>query len=218
MKSFRWFFWFCPDHDGNNNRLDHVSRILYRLPNSFPAGCIPGGYAGFDLRLRDRELYSLGAFLLDDRPDTDVHLRLRWLDLRRTENGTFRDPFQNLFNEFKKQTHPHAIIPVRMDSHIVSGEVVHRVLAFAFAYMSLIVLSCAVLMLDGLGFEESIGAAVSAISNVDSSGLGKPKPVDNFSEVPVVSKWFLSLLMMTGRLEIFTVLTLLCSGILETIK
>ncbi len=98
-----------------------------------------------------------------------------------------------------------------MDSHIVSGEVVHRVLAFAFAYMSLIVLSCAVLMLDGLGFEESIGAAVSAISNV-GPGLGKLGPVDNFSEVPVVSKWFLSLLMMTGRLEIFTVLTLLVPG------
>ena len=95
-----------------------------------------------------------------------------------------------------------------MDSHIVSGEVVHRVLAFAFAYMSLIVLSCAVLMLDGLGFEESIGAAVSAISNV-GPGLGKLGPVDNFS---VVSKWFLSLLMMTGRLEIFTVLTLLVPG------
>ena len=125
--------------------------------------------------------------------------------------GRFVILSKNLFNEFKKQTHPHAIIPVRMDSHIVSGEVVHRVLAFAFAYMSLIVLSCAVLMLDGLGFEESIGAAVSAISNV-GPGLGKLGPVDNFSEVPVVSKWFLSLLMMTGRLEIFTVLTLLVPG------
>ena len=125
--------------------------------------------------------------------------------------GRFVILSKNLFNEFKKQTHPHAIIPVRMDSHIVSGDIVHRVLAFAFAYMSLIVISCIVLMLDGLGFEESIGAAVSAISNV-GPGLGKLGPVDNFSEVPVVSKWFLSFLMMTGRLEIFTVLTLLVPG------
>ena len=66
-------------------------------------------------------------------------------------------------------------------------------------------------MLDGLGFEESVGAAVSAISNVGPA-LGKLGPVDNFSEVPVVSKWFLSFLMMTGRLEIFTVLTLLVPG------
>ena len=125
--------------------------------------------------------------------------------------GRFVILSKNLFNEFKKQTHPHAIIPVRMDSHIVSGDIVHRVLAFAFAYMSLIVISCIVLMLDGLGFEESVGAAVSAISNVGPA-LGKLGPVDNFSEVPVVSKWFLSFLMMTGRLEIFTVLTLLVPG------
>ena len=125
--------------------------------------------------------------------------------------GRFAILSKSLFNAFKKQTHPHAIIPVRMDTHIVSGDVVLRVLAFAFAYVVLIVISCLVLMLDGLGFEESIGAAVSAISNV-GPGLGKLGPVDNFSEVPVVSKWFLSVLMMTGRLEIFTVLTLLVPG------
>lgn len=125
--------------------------------------------------------------------------------------GRFAILTKSLFNAFKKQTHPHAIIPVRMDTHIVSGDVVLRVLAFAFAYVVLIVISCLVLMLDGLGFEESIGAAVSAISNV-GPGLGKLGPVDNFSEVPVVSKWFLSFLMMTGRLEIFTVLTLLVPG------
>ncbi|MCD8136610.1 MAG: TrkH family potassium uptake protein [Parabacteroides gordonii] len=125
--------------------------------------------------------------------------------------GRFAILSKSLFNAFKKQTHPHAIIPVRMDTHIVSGDVILRVLAFAFAYVVLIVISCLVLMLDGLGFEESIGAAVSAISNV-GPGLGKLGPVDNFSEVPVVSKWFLSFLMMTGRLEIFTVLTLLVPG------
>ena len=125
--------------------------------------------------------------------------------------GRFAILSKSLFNAFKKQTHPHAIIPVRMDTHIVSGDVVLRVLAFAFAYVVLIVISRLVLMLDGLGFEESIGAVVSAISNV-GPGLGKLGPVDNFSEVPVVSKWFLSFLMMTGRLEIFTVLTLLVPG------
>lgn len=125
--------------------------------------------------------------------------------------GRFAILSKSLFNAFKKQTHPHAIIPVRMDTHIVSSDVVLRVLAFAFAYVVLIVISCLVLMLDGLGFEESIGAVVSAISNV-GPGLGKLGPVDNFSEVPVISKWFLSFLMMTGRLEIFTVLTLLVPG------
>ena len=116
-----------------------------------------------------------------------------------------------LSNEFKKQTHPHAVIPVRMNGHVVSGDIVHRVLAFVFAYITLIVVSCLALSLDGMGFSEAIGAAVSAISNV-GPGLGTLGPVSNFADVPTVSKWFLSFLMLTGRLEIFTVLTILVPG------
>ena len=66
-------------------------------------------------------------------------------------------------------------------------------------------------MLDKVGFEESIGAAVSAISNT-GPGLGSLGPAGNFSGLSDLSKWFLSFLMMTGRLEIFTVLTILVPG------
>lgn len=125
--------------------------------------------------------------------------------------GRFVILAKNLSNEFKKQTHPHAVIPVRMNGHVVSGDVVHRVLAFVFAYIALIVLSCLLLTLDGLGFEEAISAAISAISNI-GPGLGEIGPVYNFANVPTLSKWFLSFLMLTGRLEIFTVLTILVRG------
>lgn len=118
---------------------------------------------------------------------------------------------KNLLNVFKKQTHPHAVVPVRMNGHVVSADIVHKVLAFTFIYISLIVLSCLALTLDGVGFEESIGAVVSAISNT-GPGLGTVGPVSNFSDLPDFSKWFLSFVMMTGRLEIFTVLTILLPG------
>lgn len=116
-----------------------------------------------------------------------------------------------LSNEFKKQTHPQAIVPVRMNGHVVSGNVVHQVLAFVFAYITLIVLSCLVLTLDGLGFIEALSAAITAISNV-GPGLGAIGPVSTFADLPDTSKWFLSFLMMVGRLEIFTVLTILMPG------
>lgn len=118
---------------------------------------------------------------------------------------------KNLFNEFKRRTHPNAVLPVRVNNHVISTEIVHRVLAFAFVYICLIVISCLVLMLDKVGFEESIGAAVSAISNT-GPGLGSLGPAGNFSGLSDLSKWFLSFLMMTGRLEIFTVLTILVPG------
>ena len=116
-----------------------------------------------------------------------------------------------LSNEFKKQTHPQAVIPVRINGHVVSADVVHRVLAFVFAYITLIVFSCLVLTLDGLGFIEAISAAITAISNV-GPGLGAIGPANTFVDLPDTTKWFLSFLMMVGRLEIFTVLTILMPG------
>lgn len=118
---------------------------------------------------------------------------------------------KSLFNEFKKRTHPNAVVPVRVNDHVLSPEIVYRVLSFAFIYISLIVLSCLVLMADGVGFEESIGAVVSAISNT-GPGLGSLGPVGNFSALPDFTKWVLSFVMMTGRLEIFTVITLFIPG------
>ena len=66
-------------------------------------------------------------------------------------------------------------------------------------------------MLDGVGFEESIGSAFTAMGNV-GPGLGSVGPVGNFSALPDLSKWVLSFLMMIGRLEIFTVVTLIIPG------
>lgn len=118
---------------------------------------------------------------------------------------------KNLFNEFKKQTHPHAIIPVRMNGRVISSELVHRVLAFAFIYVGLMMITSFILLADGVGFEEALGASVSAVSNT-GPGLGSCGPVYNYSDLPDLSKWVLSFAMMTGRLELFTVLTILLPG------
>lgn len=125
--------------------------------------------------------------------------------------GRFVILFKNLRNEFKKQTHPQVVLPVSMNGLVVSNNIVHRILAFAFVYMILIMVSSLVLTANGLGFEEALGATVSAISNVGPA-LGKLGPIGNFADVPALSKWFLSFLMLIGRLEIFTVLTILIPG------
>lgn len=125
--------------------------------------------------------------------------------------GRFVILVKNMLNEFKKQTHPHAVIPVRMNGHVISSEVVHRILAFAFVYIAVIIVGCLVLMADNVGFEDSMGAVVSAISNT-GPGLGTCGPVNNFAGLPDLSKWVLAFIMMVGRLEIFTVLTLFLPG------
>jgi trk system potassium uptake protein TrkH len=117
---------------------------------------------------------------------------------------------KNMLNEFRKQTHPAAILPVRVNGRAISQDIIYRVHIFALVYVLLICFSWIFLLINGLTFEEAIGTSISAISNVGPS-LGSLAD-GNLSDISPISKWYISFLMMVGRLEIFTVLTLLLPG------
>lgn len=115
--------------------------------------------------------------------------------------------FKNSINEFKRQVHPNAILPIRLNGRVISIDIVTKVLAFIFLYLGILIFSCLVLSFSGMEFENALGAAISCIGNV-GGGLAEIGNSGTFSEVPVESKWYLSFLMLTGRLELFTVLSL----------
>ncbi len=115
--------------------------------------------------------------------------------------------WKNAINEFKLQVHPNAILPVRLNDRIIPMEVVTKILAFIFLYLAILGVSFLILSASGMNFEESVGAAVSCMGNVGPA-LGSLGPEGNFSAIPVFSKWYLCFLMLTGRLELFTVLSL----------
>lgn len=114
---------------------------------------------------------------------------------------------KNAYLEFKRAIHPKAVIPVRVNHHVVPEHIISGVVAFVTVYIILIILSTIVLLLCGMSMTESFGAALSMISNVGPA-LGEQGPLGSFAMVPDFVKWFLSLLMLIGRLEIFTILLL----------
>lgn len=114
---------------------------------------------------------------------------------------------KNTINEFKLQVHPNAVIPVRMNGTVVSPGVVSKVLSFMFLYICIIFTSFIVLSLGGMNFEESIEISISSISNV-GTGLGRFTETGAYSLASEFNKWYICLLMLVGRLEIFTVLSL----------
>ena len=59
------------------------------------------------------------------------------------------------------------------------------------------------LAFTGVVFDEAIAACMSAISNTGPA-LGSLGAVGNYSEVPAAGKWILSILMLAGRLELYT--------------
>lgn len=115
--------------------------------------------------------------------------------------------FKNSLIELKRQMHPQAVIPVRMNGRPVSQDIIFNVLAFFLIYMISFAIGTLVMSLLGLDFESAIGTTAATIGNI-GPGIGSVGPVGNYSDIPLLGKWFLSFLMLLGRLELFTVLIL----------
>lgn len=110
--------------------------------------------------------------------------------------------------ELKRLIHPRAVIPTRCNGEALSQDVVNNILTFALIYIIIIVLSIPIMAAVGLDFESAYGAIITSIGNV-GPGLGSVGPAENFAHLPAFGKWYLSFLMLLGRLEIFTVLVVL---------
>lgn len=113
-----------------------------------------------------------------------------------------------MFNEFKRILHPNAVIPVRMSGKIVPTSVQSAILAYTVIYVGTIILGIFVNMTFGLDFLDAYGLSATSVSNVGPA-LGHYGPMDSFSSLPAVIKWFCSFQMLVGRLEFFAVLLLL---------
>ncbi len=115
---------------------------------------------------------------------------------------------KNTLLVFKRQVHPDALYRVKINGRVISDDTSSRVLAFAFLYITLAAFSALVLSLTGMTFEESIGVSFSSISSL-GTGFGAYGPGGTYESATVFAKYYLCFLMLVGRLEIFTVLSLL---------
>jgi trk system potassium uptake protein TrkH len=115
--------------------------------------------------------------------------------------------FKNSALELKRLIHPNAIIPVRFNGVAVHPTIITNVLAFVSFYLITIVASTVVMSVMGYDLDTSIGAVAATLGNI-GPGIGEVGPMENYSHIPAFGKWFLSFLMLIGRLEIFTVLIL----------
>ncbi|MCF6365195.1 MAG: TrkH family potassium uptake protein [Bacteroidales bacterium] len=114
---------------------------------------------------------------------------------------------KNSVAEFKRLIHPQAIIPVRFNHNTVKAQIINNVLAFIVLYILIFVVGTVVMSALGLDFDSAMGAVIATLGNI-GPGIGNVGPAENFSAIPAAGKWFLSFLMLVGRLELFTVLIL----------
>ena len=114
---------------------------------------------------------------------------------------------KNSYFEFKRIMHPKAIIPVRVNKHTVSPQIVANIQAFMVVYIIIFVIGTIIMSSLGLDLDTSMGAVITSLGNI-GPGIADVGPANNFANIPSAGKWLLSILMLVGRLELFTVLVL----------
>ena len=99
------------------------------------------------------------------------------------------------------------ILTVRVNDRVIPHETVSKVIAFLCLYVMIIMVGGILLTAMGLPLVDSFFSAFSCISNT-GLGAGVTGYGGSYSVVPDLGKWLLALIMMIGRLELFTVLIL----------
>ena len=113
--------------------------------------------------------------------------------------------------ELKRAVYPRRVTVIRLNGKAVPEEVSSAVLAFVILYLSVFLLAMLAMSAMGLDFVSAVGAVAATLGNI-GPGFGLVGPACNYSAVPAMGKWLLSFCMLVGRLEVYTVLSMLVPG------
>jgi trk system potassium uptake protein TrkH len=112
---------------------------------------------------------------------------------------------KNNRQELKRLIHPNAFIPVRLDKRIIHQSMIYNLLVFITLYFFVICFGTFIISFMGYDLIASFSTSASMLGNI-GPGLGTFGPFTNYSSLPMAGKWFLSGLMLIGRLELLTVM------------
>ncbi len=114
--------------------------------------------------------------------------------------------------ELFKLRHPRAVTQLTIGKKLISDEVSTGILEFFFLYILVFAISVVALTSYGIDIISSISAVAATLGNI-GPGLELVGPLNSFAPIPDAAKYLLSGCMLMGRLEIYTVLVFLFSGL-----
>lgn len=109
-------------------------------------------------------------------------------------------------NEFKQMLHPKAIIPLRIGDTNIPMQRRVTLLAFLTVYCLLFIVCAFTMAAAGIDSTNAITITISTLSNVGPTLGMEIGPTMSWDELPCIAKWICCMLMLMGRLEIFSVL------------
>lgn len=116
--------------------------------------------------------------------------------------------FKLIKREILKLFHPRAVIPIKTNGKILANETIAGINSFMSLYMILFALSTILITLEGVDLISAASSVAATLGNI-GPGLGFVGPTSTFNGYSQIAKMFFSLLMLLGRLELFTIIALL---------
>lgn len=114
---------------------------------------------------------------------------------------------KNVKNIFVKLTHPGSVTTVRFNGNSLPEKSSISIMTFVLVYIFVFLLGSIVLVLNGSDTVTSTSSVASCLAGI-GPGMATVGPMSNYEHLNTVSKISLCIIMILGRLEIFTVLVI----------
>ncbi len=125
-----------------------------------------------------------------------------------TSGGIKVDRVVILWKAFRRQLkslmHPNAVFQVRLDNNTVSDDMVNKGVLFIAIYLTVAFVITTAITAFGVDLLTAFSGTIAAMGNV-GPGLGTVGSVANYGHLPDGVKWLLSLAMLLGRVEIYSI-------------
>jgi trk system potassium uptake protein len=109
--------------------------------------------------------------------------------------------------QLRRLVRPRLVQPLQLGERSISRETTEAILGFFLLYFAVLVACSLAMTALGLDLVSGTTASISALNSI-GPGLGQVGAAENFDAVPDAGLYVLSLAMLLGRLEIYTVLVL----------
>lgn len=116
--------------------------------------------------------------------------------------------FKQALKEFRHLIHPQGIFTLRIADRPVKKDILYPVAVFFFLYIGMVLVTTLVVAGFSPDLITAFTTGLATVGNV-GPGFGGIGPTQNYAFYPDAVKWWLSFAMLTGRLEIYSVLLLL---------
>jgi trk system potassium uptake protein TrkH len=115
--------------------------------------------------------------------------------------------WKQMNNEMRRVIFPQGVFSVQLNKQVGRRDVVYGVTGFVFLYAMVVLITTLITAASGTDIFSSFSAALSITGNI-GVGFGAIGPAHNYSGFPNHIKWLYSVVMIAGRLELWTVFML----------